>query len=401
MKTKLLTLAAGLMTATALATVPAKADVKIGLIGGVSGPIAAMAPAMIDAAQLAVQQVNEQGGIGNGEKLVGVVGDSACNPQGGTDAATKAVNIEGVAGIVGPHCSGAVLAAAGSVTIPAGVALVTPSGTSPEITNLEDNDSVFRTVPSDDYQGRALARTLKDKGYGKVAVAYLNNDYGTGLANAFKTEYVDALGGEITQFAAHEEGKASYRSNLAELAKGGADTLVIFDYGDGTGLTILRQALENGFFEKFVGGDGMKSDAVINELGAENLANFVSSSPVGEKSDSLDIFNEAFKGVGGDPDAIFTNTSYDAAFLLALALEKTGGKKEGVGAALREVSNGEGEAIRPGEWQKAKELIAAGTAIDYKGAAGDHNFDAKGDVPGTFALFEVGADGFEVVSEMN
>ena len=145
-ETKLLTLAAGLLTATALATVPAKADVKIGLIGGVTGPIAAMAPAMMDAAKLAIAQVNEQGGIGAGETLVGVLGDSACNPQNGTDAATKAVNIDGVVGIVGPHCSGAVLAAAGSVTIPAGVVLVTPSGTSPEITGLEDNGTVFRTV---------------------------------------------------------------------------------------------------------------------------------------------------------------------------------------------------------------------------------------------------------------
>ncbi|GAA0779495.1 amino acid ABC transporter substrate-binding protein [Roseibium denhamense] len=400
MKTKFLALAAGLMAATALASAPAQADVKIGLVGGVSGPIAAMAPAMIDAAQLAVQQVNEQGGIGDGETLSGVVGDSACNPQNGTDAATKAVNIEGVVGLVGPHCSGAVLAAAGSVTIPAGVVLVTPSGTSPEITGLEDNDTVFRTVPSDDYQGRALARTLKEQGYEKVAVAYLNNDYGTGLANAFRTEFADQLGGEITQFAAHEEGKASYRSNLAELAKGGADTLVIFDYGDGTGLTILRQALENGFFEKFVGGDGMKSDAVINELGAENLATFVASSPVGEASESLDVFNAAFTGVGGDPDAIFANTSYDAAFMLALALEKNGGQKDGLGAALRSISTGEGEPIMPGEWSKAKELIAAGTAIDYKGAAGDHNFDENGDVPGTFALFEVGSDGFEVLTQM-
>ncbi|MBO6511845.1 MAG: amino acid ABC transporter substrate-binding protein, partial [Roseibium sp.] len=53
-----------------------------------------------------------------------------------------------------------------------------------------------------------------------------------------------------------------------------------------------------------------------------------------------------------------------------------------------------------GERKKAKELIAAGTAIDYKGAAGDHNFDEKGDVPGTYALWEVGSDGYEVVTEM-
>ncbi|MFD1696178.1 ABC transporter substrate-binding protein [Roseibium aestuarii] len=399
MKTKALALVGGLMAATALAAAPAKADVKIGLLGGVSGPIAAMAPAMIDAAQLAFAQVNEQGGILAGEKLVGVVGDSACSPQGGTDAATKAVNIEGVVAVVGPHCSGAVLAAAGSVTVPAGIAMVTPSGTSPEISGLDDKDTVFRTVPSDDYQGRALARTLKEQGYAKVAVAYLNNDYGTGLANAFKAEF-EAQGGEVAGFAAHEADKASYRSNLADLSSGGADTLVIFDYGDGTGLTILRQALENGFFEKFVGGDGMKSDALFKELGSDNLTTFVASSPVGEKSDALDVFNEAFKAAGGDPDAIFVNTSYDAAFLLALAVEKAGGDKAGVAAALREVSNGEGEAILPGEWAKAKALIAEGKAIDYKGAAGDHNFDANGDVPGTYALFKIEGDAFTVVSEM-
>ncbi|ADZ71998.1 ABC transporter substrate-binding protein [Polymorphum gilvum] len=400
MKTKLLALAGALLATTALAGAPAKADVKIGLLGGISGPIAAMAPAMIDAAQLAISQVNEQGGLMGGEKLVAVIGDSACNPQNGTDAATKAVNVDGVAAIVGPHCSGAVLAAANSVTIPAGIALITPSGTSPEITGLNDKDTVFRTVPSDDYQGRALARTLKAQGYTKVAVAYLNNDYGTGLANAFKSEF-EAQGGEIAGFAAHEGEKASYRSNLAELAKGGADTLVIFDYGDGSGLTMLRESLENGFFEKFVGGDGMRSDAPIKELGAENLATFVASSPVGEKSDSLDLFNEAFKAAGGDPDAIFVTTSYDAAFLLALALEKAGGDKSKVAAALREVAAGEGgEPIRPGEWKKAKELIAAGKAIDYKGAAGDHNFDAAGDVPGAYSLFKVGANGFELLTEM-
>ncbi|MXN66277.1 ABC transporter substrate-binding protein [Stappia sp. GBMRC 2046] len=398
MKNIRLALAGALLGATAMAA-PAHADVKIGLLGGVSGPIAAMAPAMIDAAQLAVQQVNDQGGILKGEKLIPVVGDSACNPQNATDAATKAVNIEGVVAIVGPHCSGAVLAAANSVAVPAGVVIITPSGTSPEISKLDDKDLVFRTVPSDDFQGRALARTLLERGTNKVAVAYLNNDYGKGLAEAFKAEFEDK-GGDIAGFAAHEEGKASYRSDLAELANGGADTLVIFDYGDGAGLTMLRQALENGFFENFVGGDGMKSDAPIAELGAENLTTFTASSPVGAKSDALDVFNEAFKEVGGDPDAIFVTTSYDAAFLAALAIEKAGGDKAKVAEALRSVSDGKGEVILPGEWKKAKELIAAGTDIDYKGAAGDHDFDELGDVPGVYALFKVQDGAFVVDTEM-
>lgn len=398
MKTLRIAALAALLGATALAA-PAHADVKIGLLGGISGPIAAMAPAMIDSANLAISQVNEAGGILDGRKLIGVVGDSACNPQNATDAATKAVNLEGVIAIVGPHCSGAVLAAANSVTIPAGVTIVTPSGTSPEITSLQDNDTVFRTVPSDDYQGRALARTLLERGTNKVAVAYLNNDYGKGLAEAFRAEF-EEKGGEIAGFAAHEGERASYRSNLADLAAGGADTLVILDYGDGSGLTMLRQALENGFFENFVGGDGMKSDAPIRELGADNLTTFIASAPVGQQSDALEVFNKAFSDIGGDPNAIFVTTSYDATFMLALAIEKAGADKSKVSAALREISNGEGEPILPGEWAKAKELIAAGTAIDYRGAAGEHNFDEAGDVPGAYALFKVSGSTFEVIAEM-
>ena len=390
---KKIALAASLLSATALAPNAVQAEIKVGLLAGISGPIAAMAPPMLEATQLAFQQVNEQGGIVGGQELKAIVGDSACNPQNGVDGATKLVNIERVAALVGPHCSGSVIAVANSVTVPANLTLITPSGTSPDITALEDKGLVFRTVPSDDFQGRSLARTLLKQGTNKVAVAYLNNDYGTGLANAFKSEF-EEKGGEIAGFAAHEEGKASYRSNLAELSRGGAETLVIFDYGDGTGLTILRQALENGFFTNFMGSDGMKSDAVIRELGAENLDNFAASSPVGEKSDSLDLFNKAFKAVGGNPDAIFVTSSYDAAFLMALALEKAGGDSAKVAEALVAVSDGNGETVRPGEWKKAVELIATGKEIDYKGASGDLNFDEVGDVPGSYALFKVQGDVF-------
>ena len=389
---------AGLLAGTAVFPAAA-ADVKIGLLGGITGAIAAMAPPMIAAAKLAIAQVNDNGGV-TGGKLVATVGDSGCNPQTATDAATKLVNIETVIAVVGPHCSGAVLAAANSVTIPAGVLMITPSGTSPEISKLADKDTVFRTVPSDDFQGRALARTLIGRGTKKVAVSYLNNDYGKGLAEAFKAEF-EADGGTTAGYAAHEDGKASYRSDLAELAGKGADTLVIFDYGNGTGLTILRQALENGFFKNFVGGDGMKSDAVIKGIGAENLGTFLASSPVGEKGEALQKFDADFKAAGGDPNAIYATTSYDAAFLAALAIEKAGGDKGKLPASLREVTAGKGEAILPGEWAKAKQLIDAGKDVYYQGASGKLSFDQAGDVPGNYSLFKVGPAGsFDVVQDM-
>jgi branched-chain amino acid transport system substrate-binding protein len=46
------------------------------------------------------------------------------------------------------------------------------------------------------------------------------------------------------------------------------------------------------------------------------------------------------------------------------------------------VSSAPGEVILPGEWEKAKRLIAAGQDINYEGASGNHEFDANGDVPG-------------------
>ncbi|MGB3644437.1 MAG: ABC transporter substrate-binding protein [Mesorhizobium sp.] len=387
-----------LLGANALAT-PALADVNIGLLNSITGGAAAMAPEITKSYQFAISQINDQGGVLKGEKLVGTLADAGCNPQVAGDAATKLVNVTQVVGVVGPLCSGALMAATNSATIPAGVLLISPAATSPEITSLKDNDLVFRTIPSDEYQGQALARTLLERGTKKVAVSYINNDYGKGIAEAFKKEF-EAKGGEIAGYEAHEENKSSYRADLAGLAQGGADTLVLLDYGDTSGLTVLREAIENGFFENFVGAEGMKTSAPIKAIGADNLKTFMASAPVSSKSEALDIFNKAFTEAGGDINSSYVGPSYDAVFLMALAIEKAGGDKAKLSESLRAVSNGEGEPIFPGEWKKAKELIDAGKAIDYKGASGELNFDANGDVPGSYALFRVEGDDWAVETEM-
>jgi len=371
---------------------------KVALLGGITGPIAGMAPAMLASMKLALDQVNQAGGTSFG-KIIYQEFDDGCNPQVATDAMTKAVNVFGAAATVGPACSGALLAAVNSVSIPAGVLVASSSATSPKITELADKDLVFRTVPSDDFQGRALARTLLARGVKQVAVAYVNNDYGKGLAEAFKAEF-EASGGKITQFRGHEDKKASYRSDLAELAKGGADTLVIFDYGNASGLTILRQAIENGFFKQYVGADGMRDENLIKTLGEANLKNFLVSAPVGEEGVAFQKFSEMARKAGVDPNATFAATSYDAAFLIALAMESAKGDKSKLPQALRAVATAPGEPILPGEWEKAKKLLAEGKEIDYKGAAGDHEFDKAGDVPGSYALFKVEGGTYKEVAKM-
>lgn len=400
MKKKILASLSVLALGGAIASAPAMAqNVKVAYLVAITGPIAGMAPTMVQSMKFAAEQVNAQGGIGNGGKLDPQVYDSGCNPQLATDAATKAVNVNGVIGIVGPSCSGPVIAVANSVSVPAGVLLITSSGTSPKISTLDDKDLVFRTVPSDDYQGRALARTIRARGIDKVAITYLNNDYGLGLAEAFTDEF-KKQGGTVTASRAHEDKKASYRSDLAELAKGGADTLVVFAYGNSSGLTILRQAIENGFFKNFVGADGMRDEGMVKTLGPDNLKTLLVSAPAGATGTGFEKFSKDFKAASGDPNGTFAATSYDAAFLMALAIEKAGGDKAKLPQALREVATAPGEPILPGEWAKAKKLIAEGKDIDYKGAAGDQEFDAHGDVPGDYVLYKVGGSGFAEIERM-
>lgn len=79
---------------------------------------------------------------------------------------------------------------------------------------------------------------------------------------------------------------------------------------------------------------------------------------------------------------------------MALAIEKAGAADRGkIGAALRAVANAPGEVIRPGEWKKAKALIAAGKDVNYEGASGNVDFDKNGDVGGLYSVNTVGTDG--------
>ena len=103
---------------------------------------------------------------------------------------------------------------------------------------------------------------------------------------------------------------------------------------------------------------------------------------------------KAFAAAFDSPGAPFVAHGYDIAFLAALAIEKAGSADRSmISAALRDVANAPGMVIRPGEWAKAKEAIAAGEDIDYEGASGAIEFDENGDVAGIYSLNVVGDDG--------
>src|SRR5438552_692512 len=150
-------LAAAALLATA--SLASAQDVKLGILMGFTGPLEQMSPPMAKAAQLVATQVNAQGGILKGGKLSFVQADDTCtDATAASNAADRLVNTEKVVAIVGAMCSGVTIAVANTVAIPAGVLMISSSATAPTISGLNDKDLVFRTAPSDAYQGEVLAR---------------------------------------------------------------------------------------------------------------------------------------------------------------------------------------------------------------------------------------------------
>ena len=399
MRTTIRTLLAASAAAAAIAaSAPAvAADVKIGFLGGFTGPIETLVPPIYEGAKLAVSQVNEQGGILDG-KLVLLQGDSTCaDATAASNAADRMVNAEKVTALVGPLCSGETIAAANSAAIPGGVVIISPAATSPALSELDDNDLVFRTTPSDAYSGEVLAKLLKDKGHDNIAITYVNNDYGKGFADALEKAFTER-GGTVAAKEAHEDGKADYRAEIGSLASSGAEMLVVLAYVDGSGQTIVRQALESGDFSQFAGGDGMIGDSIVGAVGEGKLDGFIGTKIGSTETPGTALFAEAAKAANLDPAASFVAQAYDAAFILALAIEKLGkDSREGLSQAIRDVATAPGETILPGEWEKAKKLIAEGKDINYEGASGSQEFDEKGDVPGVVIETVIEGPGFKDV----
>ncbi len=110
------------VAAASVCSVAAQADVKVGFLGGFTGGIESLTPPIFDGAKLAVAEVNEQGGLLDGEKMVMPSGDTTCSDAAAaSNAADRLVNSEKVTAIVGALCTGATIAAANNAAIPGGV----------------------------------------------------------------------------------------------------------------------------------------------------------------------------------------------------------------------------------------------------------------------------------------
>ena len=379
-----LVLAAFLFVSTI--TTSSLADIKMGIILGFTGPIESLTPAMANSAELAFKEASDSGKLLGGQKISVERADSTCVDSAAATTAAEGLVSNGVVAIMGADCSGVTGAIATNVAVPNGVVMISPSATSPGLTDLNDNGYFFRTAPSDARGGQILADITKDRKVKSVAITYTNNDYGKGLADVYKAA-VEAHGIKVTTVAAHEDGKADYSAEVATLASAGGDAVAVIGYIDQGGKGIIQASLDSGAFDKFILSDGMIGDSLTDNFGKALNKSF--GSLPGSTGKGAGVFADVAKAGGIDSSGPYTGESYDAAALITLAMQ-AGGKADRatIQQNVMAVANAPGKKIYPGELGKALDLLAKGKAVNYEGATGVEMTDV-GEAFGSFLEKEI------------
>lgn len=323
-------------------------DVKVGVMVPLSGDTASYGEAVSQGVRLAVKDL----GIEDSVQLV--FQDSKCEAKEAANAVNQLVNANKVVAIVGELCSGATLAAA-PVVEQAQTPLVSPASTAPTVSDA--GEYVFRTIPSDAAQGAFGAQLVYDKGFKKLAVLAIQDDYGTGFDSVLKESF-PALGGEVVASEFFQRGDVDVRTQLTKIKNAGADALYIISNTPDSAVAALRQATELGLELALFGSEGLKGPDVI-EGAKEAAEGLVVTAPSAASESFMQGFQEEF---GAEPGT-FSAQAYDAMTAIGKALID--------GATT-------GDAIKNyfGE-------------LSFEGASGVIDFDDNGDVSGTYDVVTV------------
>jgi len=183
--------------------------IKIGVAGAHSGDLASYGLPTVNAAKLVVKDINAKGGI-NGQMVELVIEDDQCKPELATNAAAKLVSSRVVA-VIGHICSGATKAALG-IYKDSELVTISPSATTPSLTQSGEYPNFFRTIAPDDAQAKLaadfLTKTLKLK---RIAVLHDKGDYGKGFAELVK-QYAEENGVTVALFEGVNPGAGLLRS---------------------------------------------------------------------------------------------------------------------------------------------------------------------------------------------
>ncbi|MGI4836402.1 MAG: branched-chain amino acid ABC transporter substrate-binding protein [Janthinobacterium lividum] len=330
-----------------------QADVKIGVAGPMTGANASFGEQYMKGAQAAADAVNAAGGI-NGEKIVLVAGDDACEPKQAVAVANRLVDQDKVIGVVGHFCSSSTIPAS-EVYADAGVIAITPGSTNPTVTERGLGD-MFRMCGRDDQQGIVAGDYIVDVLKGKkVAVINDKDTYGKGLADATSAQ-LKKRGVTPVLEEGLTRGEKDFSALVTKIRGAGADVVYFGGLHPEAG-PLVRQLREQGLKDvKFMSDDGVVTDELVTTAGGAQYVNgvYMTFGADPRKLPDSKAVVDQFRKSGYEPEGY---TLYAYASIQALAAGFNGAK-----------SNKGDDASK---WLKAH---------DVKTVMGDKAWDAKGDL---------------------
>src|SRR3989344_8820358 len=179
--------------------------------------------------------------------------NSECNKDKAVEAVNKLINVDKVDAIIGDGCSESTIEAA-KVAQENGIVLVSPSAISSEMSGL--GDYIFKMALDDELQGEFAANFIYQEGYRRLAIIYIDDNYGNGLSNYVGNNYAN-LSGEIIALESFDSNDRDFISQLVKIKNLNADSLLIISNSPGSSIEILRQAMNLGINIKIFGSDKM------------------------------------------------------------------------------------------------------------------------------------------------
>jgi ABC-type branched-subunit amino acid transport system substrate-binding protein len=381
---------------------------RIGTILPFTGDLSAVGPSIDASARLAVDTVNAALKADRLDKKISVKvvdsQDDQSSTQPAIEAATKEIKVDKVNVIIGTLSSQSTIAMAQAVTIPNNVIVITPTGSAPQITSLQDKNTVWRILPSDLFQGKAMASAVADA-FGKGAtinVGARNDAFGTALQQVFVNTW-KANGGKIGAEVNWDPNQASFDSEAQKLVSGNPAGWVIIDFPE-TFTKVGPALVRSGKWTpaKTFMNDVMSIPASLTQVGAQATTGLRGVAPTSQSASvkQTGAFAKLFKAKKkGKPVTGYEGTSFDSVILSFLAALKGGSSNpNAIKANLRSVSGPSGTPVSYLTLPRAIKLILAGKRVAYQGVWGPIDYDKNGDVGSSlFKLWHY--DGTNVTTE--
>jgi branched-chain amino acid transport system substrate-binding protein len=339
-----------------------------------TGNLAFLGPPEFAGAELAVQEINEAGGVLGADVTL----DQGDSGDTSTDISNQTVDRQLAAGadaFIGAASSGVSFTFIDKLVENCKIHF-SPANTSPDFTDYADDDLYFRTAPSDVLQGRVLADLMIEEGVTTASFMALQDPYGEGLL-AYSTAPFSDQGGEIVDEFTYDPQAAEFSAEVDRVVSGDPEALVIIGFEETS--RILTSLFEAGFTpesgKRIYLVDGNVGNALGEQLPAGSMEGIRGTLPAAEITGD---FQDRLLAV--DPELIdfsYGPETYDAVIIVALAAAIAGTDDPAqVAAAINGVTR-DGETCET--FADCLALVEAGTDIDYDGPSGPQTFGPEGE----------------------